>query len=775
VTIMRIARLDKINGFRAFQNWHDDGTSASFGRVNIIYGSNGSGKSTLAQLFQMASIGTLGGEANFEFQGSVDGNPITITKESTAFWRAVRVFNQYYVDENLRFDEADGPTPGSLLTLGEQNVANEVKLEENRRRRITADTELTEAKSALVKATRRLEQKLSAVASAVVAELARSGVPRYRATNVYNKTKVQERLASKTQLSTASPEDISVALQLALSTKPEEMTVPRSPTSPSGSLADKVSELLARSVSSVVLEELRDPTQARWVQQGISLHKDLDTCLFCGAVIETARRHALDEHFDDALIRLQADIDSVVEELDAILQGHDAFIRELTAAKSSYPDVQASFAEAREAYKSSDDAYCDQLSEFKRLLSEKRNSPFREVIHAPFVLTPPSPSGVTEKLNEHDTRASKHIGEVAIAAEQVELAKVEAARSEYNELAEAARKLQKKVTDLQREVRELSDTIASFENVESDPVPKAGELTQHVARLLGRSELVFEMDVETKRYRLFRNGLPATHLSEGERTAIALLHFLMGVRKDSISGDEPVLVIDDPVSSLDDSILFGASAFLWAELVTVEYASQVFLLTHKFELFRQWLIQIESAGRFMRDGNSVQEIRMKHEPDRMGEIRRTPRLHPWTTDKKMSRRLRSQYHFLFAKVASVVIEARDDIGLAERMDLLALAPNAARKMLEAFLSFRHPSLIGDFHGGMRAALADIKDAATRTHIERYLHAYSHNEEGDISSMLDPSEVRPVIQSLFEMIRTLDEGHFEAMCASLEIDSAEITR
>ncbi len=109
------------------------------------------------------------------------------------------------------------------------------------------------------------------------------------------------------------------------------------------------------------------------------------------------------------------------------------------------------------------------------------------------------------------------------------------------------------------------------------------------------------------------------------------------------------------------------------------------------------------------------------------------------------------------------------------MDLLALAPNAARKMLEAFLSFsfRFPQHTGKFHNGMREAIKVVDDATIRVHVERYLHAYSHNEEGNVSAMSDPSEATAVLRSLFLLIRANDPQHLSAMCAALGINESEL--
>lgn len=74
---------------------------------------------------------------------------------------------------------------------------------------------------------------------------------------------------------------------------------------------------------------------------------------------------------------------------------------------------------------------------------------------------------------------------------------------------------------------------------------------------------------------------------------------------------------------------------------------------------------------------------------------------------------------------------------------------------------------------MKAAIDAVDDANIRTHVERYLHAYSHNEEGNVSAMIDPSEATVVLRSLFLLIRANDPKHLSAMCEALGIDESEL--
>ncbi|MDQ1122075.1 AAA family ATPase [Microbacterium trichothecenolyticum] len=776
MTTATITRIRKVHDYRVFQRWTDDRRAIDFARVNLLYGTNGSGKSTLASLLRScAASDPAAAQARIELAASIDGVESIVTHATEGFWSRVQVFNAEYVRENLRFDDNQGPRSDSLLTLGKANVDAELELAEAQNRKAEIELAAAAARSAAKAADAEVERRMTRVAGHVYEDLRYSPVATYRGTNTYTRRNVRKLLVGDRTLFDSASVDIAADRGLATSSAPRPYTgLFRGELRGFDEIIRDSEALLRADVTSKPLEQLAENTAgAEWVQRGLQLHEHETACLFCGSEISSERRAALAAHFDRSVTDLQARIDDQVVILRNSSQSASRLADSVPGDGDLYPDLAGALRTARSEVQDQVDRYQRVLSELERLLSEKRSNPFAIPEHELTTAATPTLRAVAEVIATHETRRLAHEKEASAAARRVELARVKAFAEEYDLLAESAHELDEKATSLEDELRELSQRIITLSSLDADPVPQATELTGSVARLLGRSELAFAPSDDGKQYRIERSGMPATHLSEGERTAIALLHFLASIREGVLAGEAPIVVIDDPVSSMDEGILFGLSSFLWSSLVENSYASQVFLLTHNFELFRQWVVQLEGAGRHVLGGYSIHEIRMKHRRVGASAPRRTPELDPWTSDTRQSSKLRSLYHFLFARVATSVIEAKPDLSLAERMDLLALAPNAARKMLEAFLSFRFPQHIGRFHQGMKAAIEEVNDPAIRTHVERYLHAYSHNEEGNVSAMIDPSEATVVLRSLFLLIRANDPKHLSAMCEALGIEESEL--
>ncbi len=102
--------------------------------------------------------------------------------------------------------------------------------------------------------------------------------------------------------------------------------------------------------------------------------------------------------------------------------------------------------------------------------------------------------------------------------------------------------------DLEKSIREKRAKVANAHTAGVD-------LTNRLKIFLGRSELTFAAADEG--YLVQRSGRPAKRLSEGEKTAIAFIYFIVQLGDQAFDIAEGVVVIDDPISSLDSTYPSG--------------------------------------------------------------------------------------------------------------------------------------------------------------------------------------------------------------------------
>lgn len=144
---------------------------------------------------------------------------------------------------------------------------------------------------------------------------------------------------------------------------------------------------------------------------------------------------------------------------------------------------------------------------------------------------------------------------------------LEKKRTEYVTLEATIRELNKNITSIQPTIDEINRLLKSYGFFNFRIVPSTEEGFYQIQR---------------------ENGLIAEHtLSEGEVTFITFLYYLQlakgGLSKETISEDR-ILVIDDPISSLDSNVLFVVSTLVKGLIKDVKSEvgniKQIILLTH---------------------------------------------------------------------------------------------------------------------------------------------------------------------------------------------------
>jgi wobble nucleotide-excising tRNase len=204
-----------------------------------------------------------------------------------------------------------------------------------------------------------------------------------------------------------------------------------------------------------------------------------------------------------------------------------------------------------------------------------------------------------------------------------------------------------------------------------------------------------------------------------------------------------VVVIDDPVSSLDANSLFCSFAYLAKR---TRDAGQLIILTHNFLFLKQvknWFKHLEE-----REKQNVCHLMVETYQDADGRAARITELDKLLIDHQ------SEYHYLFRKV---VEGSRMELGLP--LERYYGLPNMARRLLEVFLGFRFPSQKG-FHKRIESLKSDPVAVAR---MRRFVHTYSH-EEGDgedvDTTMLAEGPV--ILRSILDAINLEDPGHYAEM-------------
>jgi len=775
---MEIRRIPRIKGHRVFREteWPQD--ADRFARFNLIYGWNGSGKTTLAGLFRhiQKREPLAEGEAIFE----IDDRRVSSAELDTAVLPQIRVFDCNQIKRTV-LENPRGHLP-PVYYLGEDSVERQEEIKQLREDQNTTLADKAKHDQNRQAAEAALKRFCADRAREIKNLLTVSGGGPY---NNYEARAYEARVNTMLGSSAGLKRLDKAARDRHLETK---TGAPKAKLSKSALsfpdlriLTRQASHVAQRTVFSKPLPELeRDRELEAWVGRGLELHEALEsegTCAFCGNRLSEERLTVLREHYSSEFRELQKSIADSLARIEqmraeiARLQPPDAGLlyahllgdygvacQKLAAIKSdseTYLDALASLLEMKSGLPFEPINARDQLVEAcsgrvaKLFEDSGRNRAERKGTDATGNPGEEAWQAVQGVLESHNRHTDEFTHELETARNALEQDQVAASLDGFRSHRAKTEDAKKKCDEDERRAKELGEKIRLLELQLRTHRRPAEELNQELAAYLGHGDL--QLEIEESGYVVTRNGQPAMNLSEGEKTAIAFMHFLKSLSDTSFDLPESIVVIDDPISSLDNNSLFSAFGFMRER---TEGAGQLFVLTHNFSFFRQ----VRKWFRQMPD-------QRKKDPEKrparffMLDCRQSngERCASLATLDPLLKEYDTEYHYLFSKLYEVAFAA-SSVGSLESY---YGKPNMARRLMEAFLEFRMPGRAG-FSSRFRSLPVDN---AKKNRVLPFLHTYSHlarvpAPEHDPSALV---ETPAVLRDLFSIIEELDPLHYRGMC------------
>lgn len=750
-----IKKVSKIKDHVIFRDFNWKADLPEFKSKNVIYGWNGTGKTTLSNLFraleQKRNISE--GEVEFIIEGQkVTGNNI----EAEADLPNVKVFNKNFIEDTV-FSESGDIAPIYYVAEGSKEKRKKINILE---KEVGENIEVIAKKVDAIKRTKKeISTLLIQNANDVIKPLLRSAGTSNPYNN-YNKSNFESTLIGLKRL------DLDEVKKKILSEDQLDVLIEKKDTKAKAFISDfelpffdlhkhheNVNKILNDTVVSNTIKELENDRElSSWLRAGLKIHqeRESDQCLFCEKSLDESRKTTLEDHFNQAYNDFLKELNNKIEELTSI---SEKIKRKSFPQRSDfYEHLHGKFEQVRFAYEKEKKRFSNYLKRLIETLEEKSGKPFKSMklpvslIESDKELTKSveklikEHNHITENLDSENKEARKKIEE-SIAAKNLE--KYSNSKKKEEELKEEVGML----SDLNKELKSQIDQLNSEISEHRKP---ASELNADLESYLGRKELTFE-PFESG-YRIKRGEEDAENLSEGERTAIAFLYFLKSINDDKFKSKERIVVIDDPISSLDSNSIFHAFGYMKDR---TEEIDQLFIFTHNHAFFRQvknWFNHLK--GQRKKDITKrpasfyMIENRVIDESHRSAEIVQLDKLlHEYD----------SEYHYLFSIIMDKV-KSNNNSDLQSNYHF----PNIARRLLEAFLAFKKPSLSHN----LQKALDGVNfETAKKNQIIRFVHTNSHNDiisepEHD-SSIL--GETTSVLNHILELIKSADEGHYNEMC------------
>lgn len=764
-----IKSIAYVEDFRCYQKWRHT-SKETFAKLNLIYAPNGTGKSTFAELLSgipQDAEWSHGMQAKVEL--SADSPLDTVNASGHWIWQQVRLFNAEYVRRNLRFDATDDQPTGAdapaLLHLGKPNIEDQQRREAAEKRL----QELEETLKALRKDQKQAHTKREDLCTGVGRDVNRElkgKSPRFN--QRFDKRDVKEDLRSPLTPRAEIDRHRDRDQALLHSGAPQRIAPVESEHLSVVGLRDRICELLQRTAASKVIEHLKeDGEQQAWVERGVELHQELDTCLYCEGDISDQRRERLDRHFDQAYTRLRHEIEDMIAQVKTLHDEASRFLPELPRRIEFLEDLREDFSSAAKNADTSITLFLSDLESVIEILERKKGEMFSTIeLPADRARATVDSSELNQIIDEHNESADNLTSQREAAALRIYHQMLHNITKEWREHGDRVSELQTEIEDAEGEQERCLEVLQQVPVEGLDPHFLTTILNNDIRGLLQRDELTFKH--HDGRYQVLRHGKPARHLSEGEKTAIALIYFLQSLKEKGQDPTRLIIVVDDPVSSLDDQLMTAVQSMLAHQLNPMEDkpdCRQLFVLTHNSAFLRRWSDELK-RGR----GNPQKNIPAKAtlhimKSRRTGPSRepgsRHPVLAPVDLTSKDFNVLDTEYSRLFYQAAHDLLDARYTIDVQADLRLLTDTANSTRKLLEHFLQFSHPNQAVKFRNGIERALKN--DPLRSDRIRVILNSNSHRDDDPDRKELVSDEAQNAIIDVFRLIKELHPEHFDGMC------------
>lgn len=731
-----IKRVKKIKNLGLFSNYAWDTSLPDFNKYNLFYGWNGSGKTTLSKFFNALESGSTPDFTTLEYDIECEGGSF---KEATPFNRKVRVFNQDYIQKNVQLVSGKA---NPIFILGEENkeISEQIDADE----KTLHDLEQQKASKEGEKTRKETEKgnKFTEVAKVIGANFAGSSTRNYR------KPDAEKDFAAITVPTALSTED--VAKQQAIIKQEQKDKISQITFGFNldlTALYTEVSSICKETVEINVIERLTEnPNISEWVEKGLTLHthEDGGRCEFCGSNMPKGRIEALLGHFNEADKKLKLKIDTKISELQQNIQSVKG--AQVPNKAQFYTDLQGTFTSRVISYNQEKDNFCEELSAIIEALTSKKQKT-TEVVNFVRSLSNNFQSAldaVIDVIQQHNQKSDNFQAEKDSAVELLKTHHLSEIHPEIQTLSTDIGACDREINRLHNGnaddgflgITQLRKRIAENKGKISSEHKACDSINQQLQTFLGRNEITFEVAPEGG-YLVKRNGMPAKNLSEGEKTAVAFVYFVVHLKDQDFQLADGVVVIDDPISSLDSNSLFQAFAFLKN---AVKDAKQVFILTHNFgflKILLNWLKDrhVSKSSQFYMVKNQYLEDGTRAAS--IGVLDSALRDHE------------SEYHYLF----KVLYTFQTDGSIESVYHI----PNIARKVLDTFLMFRVPNGEGSYKKLEKLQFDENK----KTAIYKFTNDQSHITGDGFDPSLVP-ETQKNVQYLLEMMQATFKDHYDIL-------------
>lgn len=333
-----------------------------------------------------------------------------------------------------------------------------------------------------------------------------------------------------------------------------------------------------------------------WVYEGRGFINDT-TCPFCQQkTIGENFKEQLENYFDESFTNDTAYVKSLASEYNRLVQNVENTLQQIEINEKSNERTKLN----KDSFSALLKTLSTQILSNQELLNNKIKEPSRSIsliaVKQQLEDIQKLISEANEQIQKHNDIVNNYVNEKnalinsiwKFIAEENKTA-IEAYVKSNNGLQRGIAALERQRDDLRKDYASIDKKIKEANKNVTSVQPSVDEINKQLSSYGFLNFQIVPSKTDKNQYQIHREDgtIAESTLSEGEVTFITFLYYLQlakGSTSEETITEERILVIDDPISSLDSNILFVVSSLIKQIIKSVKMdkgnIKQIILLTH---------------------------------------------------------------------------------------------------------------------------------------------------------------------------------------------------
>ncbi|EAK7000153.1 RloC protein, partial [Campylobacter coli] len=554
----------------------------------------------------------------------------------------------------------------------------------------------------------------------------------------------------------------------------------------------------------VIIKENLTSELRKWLEEGLEFHKEhsfTQQCKFCNNPLTLERIAWIENNIKDD----SGEKEQIEKELKDLLDNFESY--KLESKKlllgieyenfySNYKDI---FIGLKEQLGVSIANYNEELLKIEKKLTKKKKDVFipmklenindfsdeiLQILNKIENLCKENNEYAKNLLSKQDEARKKlRLNEVAKFAKDSDCF---AKQDEIKNLGQKLSNMQSTIETEKNEINNYNLEIEKYKEKLSNLETSTSNINKYLKSYFGHNMLELKAKKDDKgqlngEFEILRNGKQAKNLSEGECSLVAFCYFVASLEDANTKDKNPIIWIDDPISSLDNNHIFFIFSLIEAKIakkIKDNKYSQLFISTHNLD-FLKYIKRFKKSKPKQNENDKTDyefpqyyfiEKSIKENTE-TSEIKKLPKcLEKYTTE----------FNYLFEQIYKFK-NIDDTYNEDLKISLVYNFGNNLRKFLEIYLFFKYPNNFESldkelierfFNDTYQSDNTDENHQRMIANItNRYQNEYSHLREILSRGMqpIDIEESKKIADFILKMIEKNDNNQFKALVRSISND------